>query len=242
MKRTWIVLLALIAGLAATGFADESGTISLSLWGGYATADMSKFNDAQQQIASLTGGTVDKTDNAGTGAAELLFNVGDRWAIGPRVEYLMLNTGKITTAFAQTKSDQWVLPAMVGGRFFIKKYEDGTSFADHSCVSAGLFGGYATAYNTTKVTTPFGLDTSVDSKGTGFAGNALLGWDYRLSGAVSIGIDAGYRYVKVSEEKASEDNALLGVTRDSVVKDLNGNTIEYDFSGLIAEVGITIRL
>jgi hypothetical protein len=247
--RKIAMVVALVAGMAMAAAAQDNRDSTdkkmlLGIGGGYSTLGMSQLNDYQTQLsqAGLGNGSVTKVENGYYLNGELLWESGKGLYLGPRVDYLMANTGKVSNLLGETKIDQSILPVMIGGRYMFKDVnEAGTGFYDKSGFNAGLFAGYGWAWAKSSVSSNL-INTSADSTGGGFAADALVGWQYSLSRTVSFGVDLGYRYAPVSEMKYTEDKDALGIKKDDVVKDLNGKTVENDFSWLLLGVGLNFKM
>jgi cellobiose-specific phosphotransferase system component IIB len=247
--RKILIAMACIAGMSAAVFAQDNNNTDnekkrdLSIWGGYSSLNMKTMNDELDQLKALSGGDVTKVNNGYFFAGELTFwEVAPKLMLGPRVEYLMANQGKVSSGANEYKEDHSLLPVMVGGRYKLKNGDaTGMSFNDKWGLNVGAYVGYGWATMKTSVKRPL-IDTSVDATGGGVAGDALVGWEYSFSKTFGIGVDLGYRYATVPEMKATSDNAVLGVSKDEVIKDSNGNTVDHDFSGLIAAVGLKFKM
>jgi opacity protein-like surface antigen len=240
MYRLIIAVMLILEITVASFAADRNCELMAKRWkialsGGYATVDMNDVNnDYSNSAASFGGGSVTKIQNGWYGALEALFNVYPRLALGPRVEYLKTNQGQLSVpGFGQTE-DLSIVPIMVGGRYSLKAMSDcaGGSFCDNCGLTLGLFLGGSTAWGQ--------LDSGQTIKygGGGFAAEALLGWEHRVVDDLLLGLDVGYRYAPVTEMKTSQDYFDLGITKDTPIVDINGNTLKYDFSGLVLGVSV----
>jgi hypothetical protein len=248
LKITMALLL--MTGTCAAGYAqnkenDRNTAFNFSLWGGYATVNMTDVNNnlhaANNAAANI--GSVTEINNGTALAAEGTFVVSPGFSIGPRVEYLICNQGKLSLPSnlllnTETKEDLTLVPVMLGFRYVFVGL--GTGFS----LSAGAFAGWGFAYgkNTVNVSSGLlGIGSTSDSyqyEGGAPVGNALLGALIRLGSNVSLGIDAGYRYAPVTEMKASEDALALGVRNGSTINDIAGNKLKFDFSGMILNAGL----
>ncbi|MHB9155100.1 MAG: hypothetical protein ACYC5N_05320 [Endomicrobiales bacterium] len=234
----------LLAGVTAASFAADGSFGAaykkwrLSLSGGYATVNMTGVNnDFSAAVDSFGSGSVTKITNGWLGAGELLYRVHPRLWLGPRVEYLQTNQGKLVVPGATETEDLSILPVMAGVRYGIKQMseEAGASFCDNCGLNIGVFAGWATAWG------QLNPGQVIKYSGSGFAGEVLFGWEHRVGGNWMLAVDVGYRCAPVSEMKTTQDYPLLGASKGAVLVDINGDTLKYDYSGLIASAGIGLR-
>lgn len=236
---------AAVSGGKTGGAGETSGTTKDRKWrlgieGGYSTVNMSEVNDLYDAVVGPLG-SVTKIENGYDLAGELMYDWGKRFAFGPRVEYLMTNQGKVETLPLTVKEDLSLMPVLIGGRYALKEMGEQTdvkdvSFNDRWDLNIGAFVGWAWAWGKRSVG-----GTDLKYSGNNLAGDALLGWNYRLSRDWTLGIDIGYRYAPIEEMKYTEDNALAGVREDDTVTGQNDEKLKYDFSGMIANIGVGFK-
>jgi opacity protein-like surface antigen len=232
-----IMAVVLTAAVASSSYAadrtkDRKWMIGIA--GGYATVDMNDVNKDYDVIADA--GSVTKIDSGWMGALEGLYKVHPRLAVGPRVEYLVTNQGKLRVGGISEKEDLSLMPVLIGGRYALKSMrEEGNTFCDRCGLNLGLFVGWGFAWG------QLDAGQTIKYSGSDFAGDVMLGWQHRLSSNWVLGIDLGYRYVPVSEMKTSEDLPALGIRKDIPIVNAQGSKLKYDFSGLLATIGLGYR-
>jgi hypothetical protein len=234
---------AAVSGGKTGGAGGESGTTKDRKWrlgieGGYSTLNMKEVNDNYDAVVGPLG-SVTKIENGYDVAGELMYDWGKRFSVGPRVEYLMANQGKVSTLLGTAKEDLSLMPVLIGGRYALKEMGQQTdvknvSFKDRWDLNIGAFAGWAWAWGKTSF-----AGTDFNYSGNSFAGDALLGWNYRLSRDWTLGVDLGYRYAPIDEMKYTENKD--GVRKDQTVTDRNDKKLKYDFSGLIANIGVGFK-
>jgi hypothetical protein len=228
------------SGGAAAGTTDDDNRRSvIGIWGGYTTAGMGDVNDNLSTRAGSRGSVTKITDGYAI-AGEYLYAVSPQLVLGPRVEYIGLNQGKATTALSEVKQDYYLIPLMVGGRYYFMDRKNPWN------LSGGAFLGVGLGYGKSKATVgSVSRETSFD--GTGFTGNVLLGGEVRLSDMVSLGLDLGYRYADIPSMSTGSSTAGGGgggyapKARKTTVVNSSGSTIKYDFSGMIANIGLNMK-
>lgn len=226
-------------GGTSGGAAAVGSKSSIGIWGGYTTVNMSDVNDALNATAGRRGSATEM--NSGyIAAADYLYEVYPRLMLGPRIEYVGVNQGKATLLGGEIKEDLYLVPIMVGGRYY---------FMDRTTpwnISAGAFLGVGLGYGKTSLSS-----VNTTYSGTGFAGNLLVGGEYRLSSAVSLGLDFGYRIANISSMSTDTTSSGGGgggggggyapAIKKATVTNASGNTIAYDFSGMIANIGLMFK-
>lgn len=224
-----------VALAASASFAYNDDIIAkrwkLDISGGYTTFVMTDVNDDYDAISAVPP---TKIDNGTLGAVEWLYRASPAFALGARMEYLTANQGKANVLGFDVKEDLSMLPVMVGGRYALKRMSErpGETFCENCGLSLGAFIGYATAWGRTS------NDTTIKYSGSGFAGDILFGWEHRIVNDIRLGLNLGYRYAPVSEMQTTQDYPDLGASKGATIIDSSGNTLEYDFSGMIATLGV----
>lgn len=232
----FIAAVLLMLGTAVAAFAADGPSCmckwKLSVSGGYATVDMKDVNNDYEALPGRGG--VTKVANGWLGAAEGMYEVSSHIGLGLRVEYLKTNQGKYSFLTREFKEDLSIVPVMVGARYRLKRMSDtfGGSFCDNCGLNLGLFIGASSAWG------QISDGQTIKYQGAGVAGDILLGWEHRLWHNWMVGIDLGYRYAPIDEMKTSEDYPVLGISKNATITDRNGNKLKYDFSGLIATIGV----
>ncbi len=61
-----------------------------------------------------------------------------------------------------------------------------------------------------------------------------------LPSGVTGGLEVGYRIAKVAEMKTTEENTDMGVEKDEVVENSDNEPMEFDYSGITANVFLTL--
>ena len=239
------ILLAIVIAAATTafGFCEES-KYDVSVWGGYATVDMSDVNNLVNTTLGTTA-SVTKITNGFIFGAEGLYRIYDSIMVGPRIGYLITNQGKadISSVLAATtvNVDSSLLPVLVGGTYM-------KDLSEKFSLGAGLFIGWAFAYATTelKVNSNFpsivaSSDNKVNYAGSGFASDIFVRGQYNATKSFGVSLDIGYRYAPIPEVKATGDVPGLGVSKNDKLTNINGSTVKVDFSGLLLAVGLHYR-
>src|SRR3989339_742015 len=85
-----------------------------------------------------------------------------------------------------------------------------------------------------------------------FSVDFILGAEYILSSMISIGLDLGYRLANIPKMSTGSSGSGSGGNggggfystniKKTTVTNASGGTINYDFSGLIANLGINFKL
>jgi hypothetical protein len=118
-------------------------------------------------------------------------------------------------------------------------------------IKAGVYGGYGFAFasfkndidasgQTASFTQPF--------NGGSFVGELLATVNLKLSSALSLNLNSGYRFAKVSKVEQSEDVAYSGIpgvsipvgAKGDILKDTDNNDLEVDFSGFNIGMGFSV--
>jgi hypothetical protein len=244
MKTTGF-LAALVLGISGTvsfaqnGYEVRHSKMSFSFWGGYTNANMGDVND---YLRATLPGSVTEIGNGFLLNAEYLYEPLSRLAVGTRLGYVGLNEGKGTSAtFSSYRQDLYLVPILAGGRYAF--YERG----DWK-LTAGVFLGVGLGYGRTRSALAAAPTAEIETEydGTDFVGDLLLGGQYRIARAVSLGIDVGYRHANIATMNVSGTGTssgsgggggLYGPARAPVTGSA-GNTLAFDFSGIIAAVGL----
>jgi hypothetical protein len=230
------------------GTPNEHKKMSIGLWGGYTTTDMTDVNDNVKNLMPL--GSITKITDGYSLAADFLFEVSPHLSIGPRVEYVYPNQGKATSpVFLEYKQTLYLIPVLVGGRY---AFVDNKNFN----LSFGLFGGVGLGYGDSKsiLAVAPSLETETKYDGSDFAGDAMLGAQFSLGHNVYLGLDLGYRMASISKMNVSSTALNTGASggggggggggyapSKAPVQDTSGNNLKYDFSGLIANIGVNFK-
>jgi hypothetical protein len=209
----------------------------IGIWGGYTSADMSDVNNNLSAVAG-TGGAVTRVSNGYSIAADYLYAVVPGLYVGPRVEYIGLNQGKAVRAGGiSVTQDYYLIPLLLGGRFYLKDKRSPWN------VSGAVFAGVGLGYGKTNSTAVSGTSYS----GSGFTGELLIGGEYKLSKGVSLGLDVGYRLADIPSMSTGSSGSGGGgggyapEVKRAKVTNAAGKTIKYDFSGMIANLGINFN-
>jgi len=170
--------------------------------------------------------------------------------IGPRVEFVNAFEGKAESSgsvtipllgtVTETITDKYgvsLIPIMLG-----ISYDASFPMVPIS-VKGGIYGGYgiATAYSDLSASEA-GISAPAENEtmsGSGFVGEILLSGDYSFAPFFSLGLNVGYRIANISQMKYTADVPDLSITKNSVVKDINQNTLPFDYSGLM--VGLALN-
>jgi hypothetical protein len=251
MKTRLFLVIGLMAGLVSSGSArDRGGTVGI--WGGYTSVGMSDVNDNLDRVQDTIGaqGTVTNIKNGYSMAIEGLLYVAPGLQIGPRVEYIVPNEGKVAVDALLVNADVsqklYLVPLMFGLRYMLKDFpsEPGNGIGRYA-FSIGAFGGWGLAYGTTKLTSSSVLapgtevNSTLDYNGSSFVGDVLLGFQVLLSRTVALGIDAGYRFANIPEMNTSgSGGGSLFAPGKAVVVNTSGNKMKFDFSGIFANIGL----
>ncbi|MDO8734852.1 MAG: hypothetical protein Q7K21_06805 [Elusimicrobiota bacterium] len=237
-----VVLSALIWNTISAQETDWQGTNSvINIWGGYTTLGMNGVNSDLSTIAG-SGGSVTKVKKGYAIAVEYLYAVMSRFLIGPRIEYIGGNQGEASNLSVNVKQDFYLIPIMVGGRYYLKDRKSPWN------VSGGVFAGVGIGYGKTKTDVPL-LSATTTYKGSAFTADMIVCGEYNISSVISFGLDLGYRFANVSKmsggssgdgSSGSGSYYSTNVKKSAVVNSA-GKKIKYDFSGLISNIGINFK-
>jgi hypothetical protein len=118
-------------------------------------------------------------------------------------------------------------------------------------IKAGIYGGYGFAFVSFKNDIDaFGQTTSFTQtfNGGSFVGELLATVNLKLSSALSLNLNSGYRVAKVSKVEQSENVAYSGIpgvsipvgAKGDILKDTDNKDLEVDFSGFNIGVGFSV--
>jgi len=258
MKKI-LIAVALLAVLVSPSFAD---IFNINLSGGYTSLTMQNVNNDNQTKVNNINATPDlsaKCDKLGPGyyaALDLNFAVLPVLMFGPRVEYI----GSFPAKFTETGNLSLNIPGYgtesgsgsITDNFGVSllpielgfSYKLGFPLVPIS-FKAGVYGGYALAFAYTSTTESIGPYASpainVPYTGGAFVGEALASVDLSVAPFVTLGLNIGYRTCTVPQFKVPNDVTVDGVTvatKNMTIKDVNGNDLAYDFSGLVAGIAL----
>ncbi len=248
MKLTaFIAFITISSSSVAWAYAADSTqkNMSLEFWGGYTTVGMGDVNNALKNAAS--GGSVTEVKDGTLIGADFLYKLipgVPKLSLGPRIEYLFISSGKLSQSnpLLNITDDYYVIPIMVGGKYLL--VENG-----NWSLSGALFLGLGMGYG--KSTVISAADPS-NQHITNFSGSDMTGLlmadgQYRIDTNTFIGVDLGYRMLNISQMSvdstsisstaSGSNNSGYAPARAPVVN-ASGNTVKYDFSGIVINIGI----
>lgn len=267
MKAKTIAMLtaAFFAGVEARA----EGTLSFSLFGGYAGILPNEFNKSLKENlkyynlqSEAPPSEEGRTDiNGGyQGGIGIGYDASEHLTLGLRVAYAMSSKGEVTylsdsgsvKVSADNSTTFSVLPIVVGGAY---RHPLGETFV----LSIGLYGGMGLAsgsqdfnelyaYNAHPLygTSETRLKGTAKYAGSAFAADVLAGIAYKLSPAVSVGLELGYRMfstqLKIDGNVDLDGNGTTDIKDGETLKDSKGDAAKYDLGGALGLLSITYHL
>jgi hypothetical protein len=247
MINKTILALSVLSLFSVSVYGKEYG-FELKPWVGYTAVNMGNVNDRLKIFANKK--SVDKIDNGLIYGVDALYAISHEISIGPRVEYINLNQGKISGVLNILETDYFgnpldpmiyreelnvnvlSVPVMFGGT-----YKTGLN---RFTLSAGLFCGveFASIKENYKNSTTFnpplisGIRPINDSEkfesssiGSGFVADVTAGGSCAISKNISLGLDLSYRYSSVI------DMTMMDYTLQPIYQMITKKNITADFSG-----------
>ena len=210
--------------------------------------DVDYFTTAMDQVnTELDRGSSVTKLGGGIGAmADLDLAILPYVMLGARAGYLHSTPGSNDYDYIvysqKTTLDASLIPIEVGACINL----DIPSFP--ASIMAGIYGGYgiATASYQNEVNALGQTSTyTMPYTGGGFVGELLARVSIKLSSAISLNINGGYRMADIAQMKQTADVNFTGIpgitvpvgAKNNVLKDSNNNDMAFDYSGLSLGVG-----
>ncbi|MFP4465827.1 MAG: hypothetical protein ACLFP1_02115, partial [Candidatus Goldiibacteriota bacterium] len=231
--------------LASMSFAQM---LSVSVFGGYTTLAMEETNneiDEFEEGLVLLGGseenvTKENINSAFMGGIDVGIMLSKEISIGSRIALITGASGKArldddaSDDYFELNMSLGLLPVMAGGKIM---------FGEEIKAGLSAYGGMGFASGNYELATMTG--GTEDSDLINFAGSGMVvdvagSIGAELPSGVTGGLEVGYRIAKVAEMKTTEENTDMGVEKDEVVENSDNEPMEFDYSGITANVFLTL--
>ena len=213
-----------------------SDPYKFTLWGGYTNFKMDDVNnninlDAQEGRELGIDISSEEVKNGYVLGLDFGIKMNPNIYIGPRIEYLIPNDGKVDAGIVQIF--KYSLFAIMGGGSYEQELNDQFSFIGK------LYAGYGFA-GTEYKNKIWDYDMGYKGTGSGIIADLSVGTELQINNQSGIGIDLGYRFAKISKMTYSSNYPNWGVKEGDTIKGFYNNDLSVDFSSIFLNFAIFI--
>lgn len=157
---------------------------------------------------------------------DVRYRIADNWVAGIEGNYLFADQTSTFTGGSTLTENLNAMEYLINGSYVFPDVATGLDLrvgiaAGFAALSGANFGGSAEA------------NTTASLSGSGFDGKIFVGADYYFMPALSLGLDLGYRYAKLSAITVTDSGNSFTLTNK------DGSDSSVDYSGLNAQLALT---